>query len=63
MEVTHKGADVSGRVLLRVLPLALPDVIDVSPQALRPVKVPGIIDRIDLACGTCTTQIPEGLAP
>jgi hypothetical protein len=50
VEVSHKGADVSGRVLLRVLPLALPDVIYVPPQPLRPIKVPGIVHGVDLPC-------------
>ena len=36
VEVSHQGADISGRVLFRVLPFALPDVIYVLPQTLRP---------------------------
>ena len=36
VEISHQGADVAGRVLLAALPLALPDVVDVPPEPLRP---------------------------
>jgi hypothetical protein len=40
VEVRHERADVPGAVLLRVLALALADVVDVPLQALGPVVVP-----------------------
>ncbi len=49
VEVGHEGADISSRVLLGVLPLALPDVIDVAPEPLGPIKVARIIHRVYLA--------------
>ena len=36
VEVRDEGADISGRVLLRVLPLALSDSVYVIPETLRP---------------------------
>ena len=36
VEVSNQGADVAGRVLFRALPLALPDVIYVPLETLRP---------------------------
>jgi hypothetical protein len=49
MEISNQRADVAGAVLLRVLPLALPDSVDVRLQPLWPVMEACIIYAVDLA--------------
>ncbi len=46
----YQGAHVAGAVLFGVLPLALPDGVNVLLQARRPVMVPRVVQRVDLAC-------------